>query len=741
MAKTSKTVPQQPDSATKPTIPGWSTKYDYVLDWIKESSEARRAQNQYVERAVKAYQGEPAKNNYKKSIKAYVQAVYKHDATRSKEIEAACSDVPDKNSMAVHDAVETVVSMAMGGVGQYEFGPYDPDMTGDSDLVDRLASAAKHFYNKEKVDAVVPQFIRNAVLAGDAWLHLKNKKDRKVITILESSQMITDPKRFKTTQERFIGFHQRESFKAVKERTRKAAGGGYVLKTLNAAEIYVTQVVQELNSVLQKDSTSQFLHDELRQDLDLFYKPIITRIEDRKNDNPEYLYNGDEIEISYLYDKLNDMYFEVINRRYVIVAKAHNLKTNVKCTYYDAKGEQHIKEKEVRLDDPFVELPYIKTFWNTYPMSPLFLVLDDFDDLCAMESVLFHNLSIMAPITFVGQSSDAEKVSRIASVAGEVVEGLPQTFGVLDKTHNIEPLVVGIKRTEEKIKRVMKAVDPFELQAMIGDRATAKEVVSASGQVAQGINPFLANIETAMATLGEKFMKMEIIFGDNSKPYSFVHNGKYGEVSAEDMAHEYEVTAKMVSSIKLEQEANSRKALELEGYLAGAEGIDKKKFHGTMIPIILTPLVNRQQAEDMVLPEYRQMPDEVIAAIKRKAEAEAAKDPIDKLDLSGYGDDELEQLALQYGGMAQSGLPSDAMFGAAPPAAPAPGAPTDGLPNTAPQTVPVDPATGAPLTAPGNPQVTPQGAAPADPSIAAAMSNPEAGGLNFNDQSGQGYGF
>src|SRR5690606_36290876 len=171
------------------------------------------------------------------------------------------------------------------------------------------------------------------------------------------------------------------------------------------------------------------------------------------------------------------------------------------------------KTKKVSLDHPFIELPYIKTDWDTYPITPLFYVLDDFDDLCAMETILDHTLSIMAPITFVAQSSDAEKISRIASISGETIEGVPATAGVFNKTHDITPIVTAIQRTEEKIKRGMKAVDPFELQAMIGDRATAKEVASASGQVAQGINPFLANIETAMAELGDKFIKMEVIYG------------------------------------------------------------------------------------------------------------------------------------------------------------------------------------------------------------------------------------
>lgn len=726
MAKSSsKTV--QATNATR-TVPGHTTQYDYALAWIKEASEARRAQNALVERAVMAYQGKPSANRYKGTINQYVAGVTKHDASEGRRIQEACNDVPEKGSMAVHNAVEAVVSMAMGGVGQYEFGPYDPDMAKDAKTMDRLAAAAKSFYNTNKVDAIVPQYIRNAVLSGGAWMHVKQKSGKKCITILETSQMITDPKRFKTNFQRFIGFSQRESFAAVKARTTKIKGGGFVLKTLNEAEVYVSQIKLEMNSVLQADSTNQYLHDELRSDLDLFYKPIITRIkEQREQDNPEYMYDGDEVEMSYLYDEQNDMYFEIVNRRYIVVAKTNPLKRDIKCKFYDAEGNEKEKTKTVKLDNPFIELPFLRTFWDTFPISPLFYVLDDFDDLCAMESVLFHNLSIMAPITFVGQSSDSEKVSRVASVAGEVVEGLPQTFGVLNKAHDVGPVVTAIQRYEERIKRTLKAVDPFELQAMLGDRATAKEVVSASGQVAQGINQFLANIESAMATLGDKFIKLELIM-NNEETYSFAHNGKYYELSRQEMAGDNEVSAKLVSSIKLEQEANSRKALELIQYLQGNEAIDKKVFLGTVMPIVLTNLVNREKAESMVLPAYRPMPDEVIAAIKKRAEEEAKKDDADKLDLSQYTPEQLDYMIAQVSNANATG--GQAAYSE--------------LPGMVPEDQSLQqPAASQDMYTPTDPNAAAQ-VPPTDPSIAAnyqgaVPASPEMAGVVANNQAGQGY--
>lgn len=625
-----------------------SDEYAYVLDWIKEASEARTVQNQYVQRTVKAYQGEPLVNRYKQQLNTYADAVSLTDSVKGKLLKDTLKDIPDKKNLTLHNAVETVVSMAQGGVGRFEFGPYDPDMDQDDETVDKLASAAKHFYNTEKIDSIIPIFIRNAVLSGASYMHVKQKKGKKCATLLDSSNVLTDPKRMKTNYQRFIGFHQRESWRAVKNRTTKTKGG-FLLKTINDADVYVTQITQELNGVLDANPADEFLHQRLRRDLDIFYKPLQTQILEIRKDNPDYQYGGDEIEITYLYDLMNDMYFEVINRKYIIVGKANDLKRTVESTFTDHKGKTHKVSKEIKLDHPLIELPYLKTFWDAYPISPLFYILEDFDDLCAMESVLFHNLSIMAPITFIGQSSDAERVSKAASIAGEIVEGLPQTFSVLDKTHDITSVITAITRYEDRIKRIIKATDPFEMQAMLGDRASAKEVSSLSGQISQGLNPFIANIETAMAELGEKFMKLEMIFGGKDR-YPFVHNGKYAELEASDMAADYEVTAKLTSSIKLEQETNSRKALELVQYLAQSEAVDKKQFLGTLIPIILTNLVTREQATKMVTEEYRPMNEEVVAQIRVEEERRAKMHPADKLDLSMYDSDQLDEMIAQVGG-------------------------------------------------------------------------------------------
>src|SRR5690606_13161709 len=128
-------------------------------------------------------------------------------------------EIANKGSMALHNAVETIVSSTMDGVGRFESAPYDPDHEIGDRTADLLASAAKHFWHIEGMDALIPQAIRASILAGSSYFHLKQRDGEggKQVTLLESSQMITDPKRFKTNKQRFIGFEQVESFDALKK--------------------------------------------------------------------------------------------------------------------------------------------------------------------------------------------------------------------------------------------------------------------------------------------------------------------------------------------------------------------------------------------------------------------------------------------------------------------------------------------------------------------------------------------
>ena len=113
---------------------------------------------------------------------------------------------------------------------------------------------------------------------------------------------------------------------------------------------------------------------------------------------------------------------------------------NQETEYYDSEGNEKTRPDTVRIDSPIVTIPFIDADWETFPVSPLFYCLDDFDAICSIEAVMNHNLSIMAPITFMSASYDAEQFEKLSQVAGQIVEGTLQIFGVVNKSHDMSGL-------------------------------------------------------------------------------------------------------------------------------------------------------------------------------------------------------------------------------------------------------------------------------------------------------------
>lgn len=623
-------------------------KFNYVLDYIKESITSRESLKALVDRATKAYKGEPYSNSYKKIVDHYKTII--KDRRKLEEFEKYCGNIQSKSNMTVFNAIETVVSMAMGGASQFEFLPYDKYQDMDPKTIDKMCAAAEHFFDYNKIDALMSQIVKQIGLQGGSYLHIKpskNKNDASFkVSLIDAYRMLNDPYRNKTNSSRYIGFTQMESWGAVKANVYKTKTG-YVLKSINEVDAYLDEVTNAINNGGTLSAGSRY---DIKGDLDTFYSGYITMVKSDVNKSPsdKYQYRGDDIEVSYLYDLEENMYFEVVNRKYIIVAKPNPLNKNIKIKYVDSSGKQKVRTKSVSLDSPFVEIPFIKASWETYPVSPLFYVLDDFDSICSIESVIYHNLSIMAPINFIGSSYDAEIISRAAQISGEMIEGVMGQTSVFSKSHDMSPSLSAIARYEERIKRVLGATDQFELQGMIGNRASAQEVSSANGAVSQRLNSLLANIECGMSELANKFFKMYVIFTDNEE-LSFSYNGTYAEASLDELSSDCIVRGRLKSSIRLEQAQQSRNSLQVIGFLGQNEAINKKTFFGTMIPLAMQGLVSRQQAESFVKEEY-QIPHIDIMDSKMQdklkqddMDRESNATPTDGIDFSSLTTDELDQ--------------------------------------------------------------------------------------------------
>ena len=644
-------------------------KYSYVLDYIEEAANARVPLKNKITRVVRAYEGYPMINHYIAKLQSYRGYIQENYPDRVDQFDAFCREVQSERNFTLHDAIETNTSMIMGGAGQFEFEPYDEYQDYDAELIDKLSAFASFFYKDNKIDSLSGTMGRNLNTQGAAYYYLQHDKESNKLraTLIDAWRMLLDPFRFKSNRSRYIGFTQTESWSAMKDHVKKEGKKGYILKSINRVDTYLQQVKDYINGVDRE--SWDFPTDVLSRHVDMFWPQFSGTVAARaekgshtKDDNKSPVdvvgYQADDVEVSYLNDLASDMYFIVINRCFIVVARKNDLKKTIKCKSYNRKGEPVTREKEIKLSHPFVEIPYIKTTWSTYPISPAFLVLDDFDHIVSMETVMQHNFSVMAPITFVGSSYDAEKMAAAVGIPGEFVEGTMEQVGTLSKTHDMSGVIASIQRREEKIKKIMRATDPFEVQAMIGNRATASEVGQAGGAVSQGLNSVLANIEDGMSELMQKMITMYFIFTDEDT-VSFPYNGRYHELDKEDLLGQSLIRVRLKSTIKLEQAQQSQNAIQVLGFAANNEAVDKKVAYGTLIPIATQGVISRQQAEKMVLPQFKMDPAMLKLASDAKEEEKKNRNPADDIEIPEDADVaalEQELLDAAIGGAMMPGM-------------------------------------------------------------------------------------
>ena len=632
-----------------------SQKYDYLIRYVNEAAEARLPLLAMCERATLAYKQCPLHNTYRENADQYVQNIGNGNPEVVKCLKHLCNTIPDATNDTVFNAVETWVSMAMGGAQQFEYEPADEYAEKDPALVDRLASLAKYFHDDNKIDSLLPKATRKLVMQGQANFYLEPLDgSRFKVSLIDAYKMLHDPRASKTNRARFTGFTEVKAWSEVKAEIYKK-GYGYMLKTINDVDQYVDEL---------SGAHPYRWEDEITADLNTFKSiyavdPVGNSKsvdKDGKEVSPkEPGYKGEDVEVAYIWDLISNVYAVIINRRFIVQIEDDKLKKTLDVKYYDSEGNEKTRPDTVRIDSPIVTIPFIDADWETFPVSPLFYCLDDFDAICSIEAVMNHNLSIMAPITFMSASYDAEQFEKLSQVAGQIVEGTLQTFGVVNKSHDMSACLTAIERREQRIKRMLGATDQFELQAMIGNRATAAETSAMVGAVSQRMNAPLANIETGMSELIQKMFAMTLIYGDKDD-ITFPYEGSVATLSKEDILGRALIRAKLSSKIKLERVEQGRNALMIMQTLVGIEGINKENLIKTLVPIISQGVVTRQQADSFVQ-EQQVDPMQIIQAQQavEDAQAAASQNPITPDMLQGMTPQDMQGISDAFGATQQPG--------------------------------------------------------------------------------------
>lgn len=596
-------------------------KYQFVVDYVREGKTARSSLRDFIYRSLKAYAGEPSHNAYADRYTNVGTNQSIPQETRQR-IEARCHEVPAGYDDTIYNAVETVVSMVMGAPEQYKFDIYDKYQLIDDDFIDRMAAFADFIYHSNKLDGMMAPTARDIVLKGSPYWYLQYKDTLKV-TLLDAAKVFDDPMANRTNTRRYRGFGNWKSFADIEEQVKKT-GNQYFVETISNVRIYLEQLRSAYNGLEYDISLNSIIKDDLFNIYGLSWTPEETSNRNSgtslgdtgKEPTDRRQFTGQDVWVDYLWDWTTHTRYTIINERFVVEKKEHPLRSEFDVVTYkssyksDGSVEQkkHTNHRVIELEDPLVEFSWIKDDNSAYPTSPLWMQLNTFDDICAAKSLLTHNISITAPITLTGTSYDAEIASNLLGLSGEFIEGLSGQIAVLNKTADNSYLMTYITQLQESIKRSLGAVDQYQLQSMIGDRATAEEVGTVAGVVSQRLNSLIASIESSMAEFFYKAFHMYIIFGfknDDKKPaVSFPYKGSYGELTREQIAADFDLQVKMSSSIKAEQMSTAKNAIQVLGYAMNNEYVDQAQLFATLLPMILRGQMSAAQARSLIKRDY-----------------------------------------------------------------------------------------------------------------------------------------
>jgi hypothetical protein len=573
-----------------------NVEYDYVLRYISESIDSITPVIAATARAIEAYKGNPSKDHYLASVQRYADSYLNVDDDKRKSLVTKCKNVHPRKSTVIMQAVDTMVAQAMGGIGQYECEPWNPYLSKDAAIIEKLKLAAKNMWLDQHVDALLPQLIEYAALGGAAYVHIGYKQNTSKddgdfdLQVVPLSEMLIDPIRSKRNRERYIGYKTTKSWKELRKYISQCEKtGSWILESVNNVDTYLQEVTFWINKY-HGNFEAMYRRgggpENLPFGIDTFYKAssqawLLRNTEyidwaggsEGREDNK---YVADDVEVCYLYDLENHIKFTVVNRRYIIAADKSYLTGEIDYTMpivdlFTGEATEEIGTFKVTCDHPFACLEYKRSLWETYAYSPIVHILDIFDDICALESLIYHTVAIMTPITFTGNPADIEKVGLIAGVSGETIKGfIANSVTVLNKATDLSPAIMEITRLEQRVRSVMNGTDAAEAAQMLGDRASGTEAALNATMITQGLNPIIARIEKFASDLANKFFKLKTIYEDAGWMYQFSNDGKPVILSKQEIAGELNFRAILKNRIKIEARQEAANTIQWFMPLMGA---------------------------------------------------------------------------------------------------------------------------------------------------------------------------
>lgn len=541
--------------------------YAYPLQWIWESTTARWAYQRWIWRASLAQQGKPCRNTYQEELKSNLE---KADSTLRGKYKDRCENVPCGKSFALKKAVDNIAAQMSGGVDSYNYQINDPYMIIDEDTEDLLSAKCQQDYIENNLQLLAPVFSDDIMWYGMAAAIVKYSphRDKNIVLRIHPKNVWFDTRYSSTGSERFRGYSTMISWKKLKNMIEedgdeinlniKAPDGTPVrergegkevwldksakysnrkIRSLNGLDIYV----ESLNKLATSPNLAPGLTDFIEYDHDLrtcynlgWYHSFATDPEKRTNSG----YNGDDVELTIMYDLDRHIEYKIINRRYVISANKKAFRRKIQFKWIDPRTGL----EQARIDDFCLECPLKFQFEKTnnmdiapHPWAPIFPLLDSHDELCGWRARREHVSKILSILRIDTNGADAESLVGMLNIMGVMIDDLQGDVASLVFNYNYDPIDSEIAHIENQIQQVLHAYDQFDALQAMGDRASAAESGMATFAVAQGLAVHQNALMDLFADIARQCIANRVAYSSRME-FPVVNQGEYRALTIQQMA-------------------------------------------------------------------------------------------------------------------------------------------------------------------------------------------------------------
>lgn len=543
----------------------WDEAASYPLQWLYESIPARHEYQNLIYRANLAMLGRPCKNLYQEEIASALNNV--PDSEIDKDTRARCLCVPEGRDYTLRRAIGNRANQMASGVDRYEYQINDPYMLIDDETEDLLAAKCKQDYIENNLEQFSATFSRDLTLYGLAAVLVKYdpKTDKNDVYRVHPKNVWFDTMYSSTGKERFRGYSTMISFAKLKKilehdldeinpnlqvPDRSIFNKNGVLDKrikyqdkrivdLNDLEIYV----QDMNKLAISPSLqgreymanwSEYDHD-LRNCYNLNWYHTFAQDPEAKTNSG---YNGDDVELTVIYDLSRKIEFKIINRRFVISANHNAFCRKIAFPIYNP-----ITDKTTyRIDDFSLDCPLKFQYENLegrdalpYPMSPIAHLLDVHDTLCAWRAKREHVSKLLAILRIETNGADARSIENVLNVMGVVLDDIQGEINSINFQYDYTPIDSEITYLTNTIIQDLHAYDQFDALQAMGDRATAAEAGNANGAIAQGLSTHQNAVMHLYAEIARQSIANRVAYSPKQE-FPVMNLGQYSSITIQQMA-------------------------------------------------------------------------------------------------------------------------------------------------------------------------------------------------------------